>query len=147
MNTSSYRRTQPGTGILVALLLVLGFLTFLSFGHPVTLASTLTPTIIICLGIVFSTMTIDVSDDAVEWWFTFGILRQRVAMAEIQFATSTRVTLWNGLGIRTNGRDWLWIVSGSNAVTLELRNGKKIGLGSPEAQDLAVLIDRIIGSK
>jgi hypothetical protein len=147
MNTSSYRRTQPGTGILVALLLVLGFLTFLSFGHPVTLASILIPTFIICLGIVFSTMTIDVSDDAVEWWFTFGILRQRVAMAEIQFATSTRVTLWNGLGIRTNGRDWLWIVSGSNAVTLELRNGKKIGLGSPEAQDLAVLIDGIIGSR
>jgi hypothetical protein len=133
--------------MLVALLILLGFLTFVTLGHPVTLASTIIATFIVCLGIVFSTMTIDVSDDAVEWWFTFGILHQRVAMSEIQFATSTRVSLLNGLGIRTNGRDWLWIVSGSNAVTLELRNGKKIGLGSPEAQDLAVLIDGIIGSR
>jgi hypothetical protein len=68
-------------------------------------------------------------------------------MSEIRFATSTRVTLLNGLGIRTNGRDWLWIVSGTDTVTLELRNGKKIWLGSPEAQDLAVLIDGIIGSR
>jgi hypothetical protein len=133
--------------MLVALLILLGFLTFVTFGHPVTLASTLITTLLVCVGIVFSTMTIDVSDDAVEWWFTFGLLRQRVAMSEIQFATSTRVSLLNGLGIRTNGRDWLWIVNGSNAVTLELRNGKKIGLGSPEAQDLAVLIDGIIGSR
>jgi hypothetical protein len=133
--------------MLVALLILLGFLTFVTFGHPVSLASTLIAALLVCVGIVFSTMTIDVSDDAVEWWFTFGLLRQRVAMSEIQFATSTRVSLLNGLGIRTNGRDWLWIVSGSNAVTLELRNGKKIGLGSPEAQDLAVLIDGIIGSR
>jgi hypothetical protein len=133
--------------MLVVLLLALGIQAFVTFGRPVTLGGILIAMLFVCIGIVFSTMTIDVSDDAVEWWFTFGILRQRVAMSEIQFATSTRVTLWNGLGIRTNGRDWLWIVSGSNAVTLELRNGKKIELGSPEAQDLAVLIDGIIGSK
>jgi hypothetical protein len=131
----------------VILLLALGIQAFATLGRPITLGGILIATLFVCIGIVFSTMTIAVSDEAVEWWFTFGILRQRVPMSEIQFATSTRVSLLNGLGIRTNGRDWLWIVSGSDAVTLELRNGKKIGLGSPEAQDLAVLIDGIIGSR
>ena len=133
--------------MLVLLLLALAIQAVVTFGHPIALPNVLIAAFFVCVGVVFSTMTIDVSDNAVEWWFTFGILRQRVSMSEIRFATSTRVTLLNGLGIRTNGRDWLWIVSGTDTVTLELRNGKKIWLGSPEAQDLAVLIDGIIGSR
>ena len=113
--------------MLVLLLLALAIQAVVTFGHPIALPNVLIAAFFVCVGVVFSTMTIDVSDNAVEWWFTFGILRQRVSMSEIRFATSTRVTLLNGLGIRTNG--------------------KKIWLGSPEAQDLAVLIDGIIGSR
>ncbi len=50
-------------------------------------------------------MTIAFSDAEVRWWLTFGLLRQRVAMSDIEFAVTERITLLNGLAIRTNGCD------------------------------------------
>jgi hypothetical protein len=139
-----YQKTQVGTAMLVviAIAYAIEFLVTVSNGPSsgVFVASI----VLACIGLVFSTMTIRVSTDGVEWWFTFGILRQRVSLAEIQFAVTKKVTLLNGLGIRTDGRNWLWIVNGTDAVQLDMRNGRRIMLGSPEAQTVTLFIDKLL---
>jgi hypothetical protein len=56
------------------------------------------------------------------------------------------VPLISGLGIKTNGRDWLWIVSGRTGVQCTLRNGKRITLGSSDALNLTELVKAAIAS-
>lgn len=93
-------------------------------------------------------MTIALKGDKIEWWFSFGIFRQQVPLKDVGRATAGHVTLLSGLGVRTDGRNWLWIVSGTDVVELHLTNGKEIRLGSPDAQRLALLInERISPSK
>ena len=147
MTSMAYKRTQPGTGMMVVVVLALALETLVSVGRPVSPITIAVAVVLLSIGIVFSTMTIAVTDDSVEWWFTLGALRQRLPLREIESATSEKVKLVDGLGVRTNGRDRLWIVSGSYVISFALRDGRKISLGSPEARDLALLVDRILAER
>jgi hypothetical protein len=140
-----YERTQQGTAIVAIVLVVWAIEMFLAVAHPspVYLAAS---AILTAIAFVFSTMTIAVSRDTVSWWFTFGLLRQRLRISAIERATTARVTLLNGLGVRTDGRNWLWIVNGPDVVTCTLRDGRRISLGTADAPQLAGLINELITS-
>lgn len=97
--------------------------TLVSVGRPTSPIAVGVTAILLIVGIVFSTITISITDEHVEWWFTLGILRQKLALSQIEFAISEKVTLVNGLGVRTNGRNWLWIVNGSSVVSFNLKDG------------------------
>ncbi len=136
-----YRRTQAGTAIVAFVLVALAGEAVLAWIHGWSPVLAVVFVVLSACGITFSTMTIEVTDDGIAWWLTFGILRQRVSMPDIQSAVTRRVTLLNGLGIRTDGRNSLWIVGGSEAVELTLLDGRRIALGSPDAEQVATLLN------
>jgi hypothetical protein len=81
------------------------------------------------LGFVFATMTITVTSDRVEWCLNMGLFRQTILRPSIKNVSVINISLWNGLGIRTNNfRDYLWSIGGSSAIRLELDNGRKLAL-------------------
>jgi hypothetical protein len=139
-----YQKTQVGTAMLVLIAIAYAIEFLVTVSNGPSSGVLVVSAVLACIGVVFSTMTIRVSTDGVEWWFTFGILHQRVSLAEIQFAVTKKVNLLNGLGIRTDGRNWLWIVNGSDAVQLDMRNGRRIMLGSAEAQTVTLFIDSLL---
>lgn len=141
---SKYKRTQPGFAMMIAILIVLAVEALVSLGRPFSIATVAVALVLFGLGVIFSSMTIAISEEYLEWWFTFGAFRQKLPLKKIVLVVSDRVTLLNGLGIRTNGRDWLRIVNGSNVIRLDLRDGRTISLGTAEPQELALLIDGIL---
>ena len=145
MKSVLYRKTQPGTAIVIAMAIGLAVAAAVTvIGHVAPVPQLTIAAVLTCIGIAFSSMTIEISEDSVAWSLAFGLFRRSIFVSDIALAVTKRVSLLNGLGIRTNGRDWLWVVSGGSAVTLELRDGRRISLGSDDAERVASLInDRI----
>ncbi len=85
----------------------------------------------------FRSMTVEISDTELTWYFGSGFPRKRVPMSEVISAEAVRTSFWNGWGIHYTRRGWLYNVSGYGAVCVTLRNGKRFCLGSDEPEVLA----------
>jgi hypothetical protein len=146
MEHNVYEESQQGTAIVVIVLVVLAIEAFFAVFKPSPVVWVLTP---ICMvtALVFSSMTVAVSNDSVQWWLAFGLFRRRLQLSEIERVKSGRLPILAGLGIRTDGRNWLWLVSGRDVVTFTLRNGKCISLGSADATRLAQVINELIRAR
>jgi len=79
--------------------------------------------ILLVCGIVFSTMTIQVTATDVLWWFGFGWPGGRIPRADLTGEEVTNPGILNGIGLHLTLRGWLWNVSLGSAVALH-RNGK-----------------------
>ncbi len=134
METTSYQESQTGVWTLVVLFFV-GALE-LKFGVNLQ-PEWFTLALVLGLGllaVIFSSMTIRVTPDGVEWWLGLPILKRRVRMSEIASVSAGKVGWLTGLGIRTDGRNVTWIVSGRSVVILTLVDGRKTRLGSNEPE-------------
>jgi hypothetical protein len=130
----SYQHTQPGRAIvkfLVVMFLVFGVAS--AFLHQLIVG-----TIIIAIaGWAFRSMTIEISDTDLTWYFGSGFPRKSVPLSEVASAEAVRTTFWNGWGIHYTPRGWLYNVSGYGAVAVTLRNGKRFCLGTDEPEKMA----------
>ena len=91
---------------------------------------------------VFSSLTVEVSEDQLVWYFGPGIWRKSVARREIETVTPVRNKWWWGWGIHLTPRGWLYNVSGMDAVQIALLNGTTIRIGSDEVAELARVLSR-----
>jgi hypothetical protein len=69
-----------------------------------------------------------------------GLIRKRVRIAEIVGCESIRIRWWYGWGIHLTPYDWLYNVSGLEAVAITLRNGRKFALGTDDPHGLVEAI-------
>ena len=132
-----YQRTQFGRTMCLALTAV--WLTIAAADAQQGLWALLAVTSVVMVGLlsVFSQMTVRVTEDEIEWWLGLKALRQTVPVDDVTEVSTRKVSLLQGLGIRTsNFRDWLWIIDGSDVVMIERRGGRHVGLGSDDVQHL-----------
>lgn len=129
----TYQHTQSGTVILVSVAIV--FLAFLLLAAVVPLVI-IAPALLLVFGLLFRSLTIEISDTDLLWYFGWGWPRRRVPLAEIASVEPIRIGFWNGWGIHYTPRGWLYNVSGFGAVAIRLRNGKQFCLGSDEPEEL-----------
>lgn len=133
-----YRHRQP------AILLYAVFGVFALAAIVIAPASTIVWLVIAILALVaflFSSLTIGISADSLDWSFGPGWIRKQVAIDDIVAAEATRARWWEGWGIRYTSRGWLYNVSGLDAVLVTLESGKTILLGTDEPERLAAAIN------
>lgn len=125
----TYHHTQRGTFILVAMsvtavAMLLGGLAMrpLLFGIPI---------LALCAWL-FHSLTIEISEGELRWRFEPGWIHKRVSLAEITSARIVRTNVLEGWGIHLSRFGWLYNVSGFNAVSITLKNGKRFCLGTDE---------------
>jgi len=87
--------------------------------------------------VLFWSMTVRVTGEALEFWFGPGLLRKRVPLPEIVAVETVRTSFWNGWGIHWTRQGWLYNVSGFDAVLVRLRSGKSLLVGTDEPEALA----------
>jgi len=92
---------------------------------------------------LFSSLTIQITADELQWRFGLGIIRNHVALKEIASAEAVRNRpSW---GIHWSPRTgWLYNVSGFDAVLVTLKSGKRFTLGTDEPQVLAARLADVI---
>jgi len=131
-----YRHTQIGWTIILTLGLAAFFAAIAavaSLRWPLLLVVAVT--IFSCL--LFSSLTIAVTESELVWFFGPGFLRRRIALSEIASAEPARNKWWWGWGVHLTPRGWLYNVDGRDAVEIAQKDGKSFRLGTDEPQALA----------
>lgn len=138
-----YRHTQPG--ILMLVMLPIGTLVCIAagFAQPVLAARGGLWAAAILLAILawlFSSLTVEVTEDEIRWHFGPGLLRYRLARTDIESSRVVRNSWLNGFGVRMRPGFRLYNVSGLDAVELRLKTGDIRRLGSDDAEQLAAAL-------
>lgn len=146
---SSYRHTQPGYVIIVcmlaacALILALGFL-LRTMGPP--MPATELVAILAGVALLFGTMTIDIRDGRLRWWFGPGLISKSVYLDEIDHAEFWKMRGIGSWGIHWSPQGWLYNVSGRQGVLFVMKSGKRFILGTDEPEVLIAAIRKAKGS-
>lgn len=131
-----YRHTQRGTWLVIsslALAVVCALIAWWS-GQWLAVAALV---IEIAVAIVFSSLTVEVSEDELRWYFGPGFWSYRLPLADIETAAVVRNRWWNGWGIRTAPGFRLYNVGGLDAVELRLKSGEVRRIGTDDPQGLS----------
>jgi hypothetical protein len=132
-----YRHTQPGLSIvflsLVAIALDIGIMWQTGLWVPTAAALV----VLIAIAILFSSLTVEVSDDELRWRFGPGFWTYRLPLGDIEKVAVVRNHWWNGFGIRMASGFRLYNVSGLDAVELHLKSNDIRRIGTNDPQGLA----------
>jgi len=132
----SYRHTQVGYFLIGALgagaALISASLVFGNGPHALVFA---VGGLGLCL-LLFPTLTAVVQGDTLCCFFGLGLIRRQIPVREILSVSVVKNPWIYGWGLRSIPGGWLWNVSGSEAVELRLRDGKRFRIGTDEASVL-----------
>jgi hypothetical protein len=139
MNGTEYRHTQIGYLILIVIVVAaLGIVASLpSDVRPVTLG---VAGLLVISAVLFSSLTVVVTDGELRFHFGPGFWRKRFALDEIKAATPAQNSWWEGWGIRITPRGMLYNVSGTSAVEIEMLSGQRFRIGTDEPEALVQAI-------
>src|SRR5262249_41930073 len=131
-----YRHSQRGSVMLIVLPLAAAVSAWLGYLQPSAAGrwfGWLLAAFFILVTWVFSSLTVEVGDEAVRWHFRPGLWGYRIARADVDEARIVRGKWWHGFGIRMAPGFRLYNVSGLDAVDLHLKSGeiRRIGTDDP----------------
>ena len=92
--------------------------------------------LLVVVGFVFSTLTIEVDAQELRWFFGWGAWRKTIARGEIAGCAAVVNPWWYGFGIHRTPRGWLYNVAGLVAVVVQLKDGRTLRLGTDEPDAL-----------
>jgi hypothetical protein len=98
--------------------------------------------ILVIAGILFSSLTVEVTDRVLSWRFGPGWIRKQVNLSEVERIEVIRIHWLWGWGIHLTPKGWLYNVSGMKAVQIRLRSGKSFLLGTDEPERLQAAIEQ-----
>jgi hypothetical protein len=138
-----YRHSQAGTLTRWSLGCGVALVALALLGNPAQppIALVVLAILLSCL-LVFHSLTISVSADAVVMAFGPGWIRRSVPLSSIRAVRPVQNPWWYGWGIRMTPHGWLWNVSGLQAIELELHDGSRLRIGTDEPQRLQAAIEQ-----
>jgi hypothetical protein len=92
------------------------------------------------IGVLFSTLTVEVGDGALRFRFGPGPVGRRWHLSDIRHVDVVRNRWYWGWGIRLTPTGWLYNVSGLDAVQITLRSGRRYRIGTDEPEALRAAI-------
>jgi hypothetical protein len=141
-----YRHTQIGyiilalLGIGTAILLTL----MLTLGLNVVGAGVCAALFLVFF--LFGTLTVEVSAEKLSFRFGVGLIRKSITISDIERCAITYFPWYYGWGIRYTPHGWLYCVSGLTAVTMELKSGKAVQIGTDDAGGLCSAVTNAINT-
>ena len=126
--------TPPGVALLAALLLIY-YAFMVEDGELGLFAYTMLGGVGV-LAVLFSSLTVQVTDRELVFYFGPGFWTRRFALDDIVSAEVVRNSALYGWGIRYTRHGWLYNVSGLRAVQLNIRGEGQIRIGTDEPEAL-----------
>ncbi len=91
--------------------------------------------------LLFSTMTITIKDQEIQWYFGPGFWKKKLPLTQIRQVSVEKAQWYHGFGIRLRLNGWMYRVSGASLVVLELENGTTVSLGTNDSAHLVRAIE------
>jgi hypothetical protein len=132
-----YRHTQPGTTVMLvsvpAAAVGAGIAWFLGQWPPAIAVIVM----MIVVAILFSSLTVEVNERELSWYFGPGLWTYRLPIDAIKDVAIVRNHWWNGWGIRQRPGFRLYNVAGLDAVELTIGPNDIRRIGTDDARGLA----------
>ena len=136
----AYRHTQLGTVIIASCLLAGAFGAAMAWRSGQWPGSIALSVLMIGAAILFSSLTVEIGDNELRWYFGPGFWTYRLPLSQIENVAVVRNHWWNGFGIRM-GAGWrLYNVSGLDAVELKVGPNDVRRIGTDDPQGLAAAL-------
>ena len=97
----------------------------------------------IVLGL-FATLKVNVDDQMIQLRFGWGAIRKGFRLNEIENYRVVKNPWYYGWGIKLTPRGWLFNISGSAAIELQMKNGKRFRIGTDDPEGLAKAVDEAL---
>ena len=91
---------------------------------------------------VFSTLTVEITDDELVFGFLFGVMRRRIPLADIVRAERTALPWCYGTGIKLGPKRTSYLIWPGPAVAVMLKSGRTIQIGTDDAAALLAALAR-----
>jgi hypothetical protein len=140
-----YSHKQVGYVILAAILPALALPAILLFTLGARSPLWLPLVVLVPIPLLFGSLTTEVSQDRLTFWFGIGLIRRSFLLSEIESWTTVTNPWYYGWGIHMMRGGWLYNVSGSQAVELRLVSGKMLRIGTDEPAELCRAIRMMRG--
>lgn len=88
--------------------------------------------------IVYS-MTIEVSENGLGWYFGPGLWKKRILLKDIARVQRVRIPWWYGVGIKYTPQAWVYLVASGDGVEIQTINNEVVRLGTDD-------VDQLIGA-
>ena len=139
-----YQHTQIGYFIVIALAITLLFIAYLVAVYGFNwIAFTVLIILGVCL-VLFATLTVVIEKDVLEIRFGPGVIRKKFPLKDIASCQIVKNPWYYGWGIRLTPHGWRYNVSGSRAVEISMKTGKKYRIGTDVPNDLEKVIQQAI---
>ena len=130
-----YRHTQIGWAIVISMLLPVVVL-----GAVVATSRTFVPLLtlipLLAVFLLFGWLTVEIIDGVVDVRFGIGLIRRRIPLQDIASVAPVTNPWLCGWGIRFIPGGRLYNVSGTQAVELVLRDGRRVQIGTDDPRGL-----------
>jgi len=141
-----YQHTQIGYLTIIALAIALFFIAYLVAVYGFNwIAFAVLIILGVCL-VLFATLTVVIEEDVLEIRFGPGAIRKKFLLKDIESCQVMKNPWYYGWGIRLTPHGWLYNVSGSYAVQVKMRTGKKYQIGTDVPNELEKVIRQSIES-
>jgi len=91
-------------------------------------------------SMLFCSLTVRVTEDALIWYFGPRFWRNTLPLSSIERVERVRNSPLHGWGIRMLVDEWIYNVSGLDAVEITTKNGNVIRIGTDEPDQLATVL-------
>jgi hypothetical protein len=142
--TAHYRHTQVGW-VIVFVLAAIALVVAASMPAEARAAARVPLALLGLVLVLFCALTVEVDLESIRVWFGPGLVRKRIALADVAGWRAVRNPWYVGWGIRLGPRGVLWNVSGFDAVELDLPGGRHFRIGTDEPQALVTAITQAKG--
>ena len=139
-----YQHTQIGYLIIIALAIALLFIVYLMTVYGFNWIAF---AVLIVLGaclVLFATLAVVIEEDVLEIRFGPGVIRKKFPLKDIESCQVVKNPWYYGWGIRLTPHGWLYNVSGSYAVEISMKTGKRYQIGTDVPNDLEKVIRQSI---
>jgi hypothetical protein len=85
--------------------------------------------------IVYS-MTIDISENGLGWYFGPGLWKKRILLKDIVRVQRVRIPWWSGVGIKYTPQAWEYLVRPGDGVEIQTINNEVVRLGTDDVDGL-----------
>ena len=139
-----YEHTQtsptPFRAAILGFLAVIGVIVAAAGSWPALAVVLFVATIVVAAMVVFSRLTIAVTDTEARATFGWGWPRRVVALQDVVSVTRVRNRWWYGFGIRWFPGGTLWNVWGLDGVEFDLGDKRKLRFGTDEPDALVAAL-------
>ena len=135
-----YKHTQFGTFLVITytiIILILGYISVTTGFKPIPVAVLL---LMIVMLAIFASLTVIVTDRTLAIRFGLPLVSRSFRLRDIKEVQAVENPWYYMLGIRYTPRGWLYAVSGSSAVEIQMNSGRRYRIGTDDPHRLTSIL-------